>query len=150
MKLVFVCSNNRYRSVIAAAIASSLAPEIEVGTAGLAFCCESRAKNGKIVKRVERASPAVRAFLREKKGLDVSGHKSRRLTSRDAEEGLLIAMTARQERSIRVLYPNAEVRRLTNFDVPDPRKVDIEATYDLIETAVRELLAELVISANTA
>jgi protein-tyrosine-phosphatase len=76
--------------------------------------------------------------------MDVSGHKSRRLTARDVGEATLITMTARQERSIRELYPSADVRRLTAFDVPDPRKFDIAATYNLIDTAVRELLSELI------
>ena len=103
MKLVFVCTANVFRSVIAAGLCrkfledQELDRDITVDSAGIGDTSGNR-----------RPPLILRGFLAEL-GIDVAEHRSKRLT--EAAIGtadLIIPMTRRRERKILATFQSAE------------------------------------------
>jgi protein-tyrosine phosphatase len=87
------------------------------------------------------AEPHAQALMRER-GLDLSGHRARQLTSDEISPfELVLVMEARHERVVYALSPSARGRvhrvgRFGGFDVPDPYGRDrraFERSLALIE-----------------
>jgi protein-tyrosine phosphatase len=113
MKLVFVCTANAFRSVIAEGLCrkfledQALDKDITVDSAGIGGTCGNR-----------RPALILREFLAEL-GIDVVEHRSKRLTEETiGTADLIIPMTLRQERKIVTTFPSAEgkIRLLRSFD----------------------------------
>src|SRR5215469_10829148 len=101
MKLVFVCTANVFRSVVAEGLCRKFLKEreldrvIRVGSAGIG---DSRGN--------QRPAPILREFLAER-GIDVDEHLSKRLTEETIGTAeMIILMTRRQERKVLVTFPN--------------------------------------------
>jgi protein-tyrosine phosphatase len=147
MKLVFVCTANVFRSVIAEGLCrkflenQELDRDITVDSAGIGDTCGNR-----------RPAPILREFLKEL-GIDVAKHRSKRLTEEIIETAdLIVPMTRRQEQKILTIFPSAEgkTRLLRSFDPlsnhPDvkdpwePVSQKMHKAYDAIYPAVSGLI----------
>ena len=113
MKLVFVCTANVFRSVIAEGLCrkfledQALDKDITVDSAGIGDSCGNR-----------RPVLILREFLAEL-GIDVAEHRSKRLTEKTiGTADLIFPMTRRQEWKILTTFPSAEgkIRLLRSFD----------------------------------
>jgi protein-tyrosine phosphatase len=133
--LVFVCSANRVRSVMAAAIARKLVPQLPISSAGLS----PSAGQGR------KSPPRLRSFL-ARRGMNIEEHRSRRLTAEDANRNrLIVVMTTRQMNKVLQDFPNANVKLLADYEIFDDWKPltheKIKRMYALIYPAVVKLLA---------
>lgn len=115
MLVLFVCTGNICRSPIGegllrAAIASAGVAGVEVASAG------TWADEG------APATPAAVAVM-ETRGLDISGHRARRLAAREAEAAdLIVAMTSVHLREIETTAPYASPKVLLAKEVQEVRR----------------------------
>ena len=146
LTLLFVCSSNRTRGPLAAALFSQLAKEgglteWQADSAGL------RAQHGAAI-----AEP-VRAILAER-GLEPLRVGVQELTAKLAKSAeLILCMTRDQEREIRKRFVSARNKTKTvmsilreDRDVFDPNKQDLDryrACLAMMEPALRELVERL-------
>jgi protein-tyrosine phosphatase len=135
MKIVFVCTGNVFRSVVAEGLCRKFLKEqeldraITVDSAGIGDSCGNR-----------RPAPILREFLAER-GIDVGEHRSKRLTEETIRTaGLIIPMTRRQERKILTTLPSAEGKTylLGRFD-PLADHPDIKVTWEPVSEMMWEV-----------
>lgn len=138
-RVLMVCVGNVCRSPMAAAVLAD-----RLARRGIAVVVES-AGLAALVGRP--ADPLAQALLRER-GLDLSGHRARQLTTqliRDFE--LVLVMDADQQAEVERLLPGARGRvhrlgRFGGFDVPDPYRQErpaFERALALVERGVDDL-----------
>jgi protein arginine phosphatase len=134
LKLVFVCTANVFRSVIAEGLCRNFLENeeldrvITLDSAGIGDTCGNR-----------RPAPVLREFLAEL-GIDVTEHRSKRLTEEIIETAdLIIPMTSRQERKILTTFPSAEgkTRLLRRFD-PLSNHPDVKDPWEPVSQKMRE------------
>ena len=146
MEVLFICTGNTCRSPMASALFNSLA-----GEAGPSSCSAGIAAYDGLP-----ASPLALEAVRSEYGIDLSVHRSSRLTSpMVAAAGLLVVMTPEHRDLILELYPEAacKTRILTEFSdandykdigIPDPFGGNLDtyvATLRKMEPYIRSLLA---------
>ena len=139
MKVVFVCTANVFRSVVAEGVCRKFLKEqeldgiITVNSAGIGDSCGN-----------QRPAPILREFL-AKRGIDVGEHRSKRLTEETIRTaGFIVPMTRRQERKILTTFPSAEGKTylLRRFD-PLADHPDIKVTWEPVSEMMREVYDEI-------
>lgn len=120
--ILFVCTGNSCRSVMAQELLKKMlkdqAKKFVIRSAGTSA-----------LEGMSASSEAQRVMLRE--GIDISGHRSRRLTKEMIEEADLILVMEDVHRNIILnLYPEAEkkVYLLKSFIEDKPKNADLEIT----------------------
>ena len=135
MKVVFVCTANVFRSVVAEGVCRKFLKEqeldgiITVNSAGIGDSCGN-----------QRPAPILREFL-AKRGIDVGEHRSKRLTEETIRTaGFIVPMTRRQERKILTTFPSAEGKTylLRRFD-PLADHPDIKVTWKPVSEMMWEV-----------
>jgi protein-tyrosine-phosphatase len=135
VKIVFVCTANVFRSVVAEGLCRKFLEEqeldrvIRVDSAGVGNSCEN-----------QRPAPILREFLTEL-GIDVAAHRSKPLTEEIVGSAdLIVPMTRRQERKILTIFPSAEGKTclLRRFD-PLADHPDIRVTWEPVSEMMREV-----------
>jgi protein-tyrosine-phosphatase len=139
MKILFVCSGNTCRSPLAEVIARRIVAnaartDIEVSSAGTHAWDGSPASDGALLVGMER-------------GLDLSNHRSRKLTKAIVEASdLILVMAPSHVEEVRELVPDAKVYLLSAFTsggegkaVQDPFGGDLTGYRDAADELEREL-----------
>lgn len=122
MKILFVCSGNTCRSPLAEAIARRMfevagRADIEVSSAGTQAWDGSSASDGAILVGIER-------------GLDLSPHRSRMITTEIiAENDLILVMSSQHTARIKELSPDANVHLLAGYATGDPEGRPIQDPF---------------------
>jgi protein-tyrosine phosphatase len=133
-RILMVCTGNICRSPMAEAeLASRLAGR------RAAAVVESAGIAGLVG---HPADPMAQQLMRER-GIDISGHRGRKLTPeliRSFE--LILVMEAEQQRQVEAILPSARGRvhrigRWGNFDVPDPYRRDRAAFEQALSLILR-------------
>lgn len=143
-RILFVCTGNTCRSVMAAALAQRILAgmplegvQVEIASSGLAAMPGDSASAGAVT------------VMREK-GIDLSGHRSSLLTRQDVEDAdLVLTMTSGHREVLCRIVPSCKdkIHTLAQYagtfgDVPDPF-----GQSDHVYRRVAVTLEELVISA---
>ncbi|MCC8022209.1 MAG: low molecular weight protein arginine phosphatase [Clostridiales bacterium] len=139
-KIVFVCTGNTCRSPMAAALFARLVRErgkgeqIAVLSAGLAACDGDAA-----------AQNAVKAL--EERGIDLTDHRSRKMTRELLEEAEWVVCLSESHRQALLPHTDQPDKLMTlGADIPDPFGGDLE-TYrvcrDVLEQRCEELYEQL-------
>jgi protein-tyrosine-phosphatase len=144
MKILFVCSGNTCRSPLAEAImkrivADTGSKDIDVSSAGTQAWDGSSASDGSLLVGMER-------------GLDLSNHRSRRLTDEIiADSDLILVMAPSHLAHVKDMAPGANVHLLGGYGagesvgttLQDPFGGDLEAYRETANDLERELEALL-------
>ncbi len=137
-RISFVCAGNICRSPMAEALLSARlakVPGIRVNSAGLSALVG------------HPADPTAVALLRER-GIDLSRHRARQLTSHIVlESELVLVMERAHRRHVEAMFPAARGRvhllgRTRDFEVPDPyrgSRAAFEEALWLIERGLDDL-----------
>lgn len=137
-ELVFVCTINRHRSVIAANIFKKLvrdgnydiAKKAVISSAGIVTDVqkrELRAQGTAIARPLfgYRPMPCVILYMQKKEGIDVSDYRSRPLTSKIANAAdLVIAMGESHKQGILSTFPSTERKVFSLADLSYPFQFD--------------------------
>ncbi len=138
--IMFVCLGNICRSPLAEAIAKNIISElnldIKIASAGTVgyhqneMACEQSIKTAK------------------KHGIDLTKHRAQKLTQKHIKEyDLFIVMDKTNYRDLKKYKLNMKILGDFGFDgkaVPDPYFTgNIELVFDMIERAIKNMLAEL-------
>lgn len=100
-KLVFVCTGNTCRSPMAEGIAKKIAAEQN-------YSVEIISRATKIDPDEVVANPNA-VLLMAARGIDISGHQSKMIDEKDAEEAsLILTMTGRHKENVIKLFPDLE------------------------------------------
>ncbi|MEI7527980.1 MAG: low molecular weight protein arginine phosphatase [Elusimicrobiota bacterium] len=146
MKILFVCTGNTCRSVLAHYYANKVAAERELPPE---FYSAGLAADAGIPQ------PAIVAQLLEKEGIKDFKHIPVPLTAELAKKyGLILAMTADQKARIAGLYPEAAKKTFTlndyagvvGGDIADPYGCDDDfytGVFEIIKTAVKAAIEKL-------
>jgi protein-tyrosine-phosphatase len=140
MNILFVCSGNTCRSPLAEAIARRMLDlagrsDVHVSSAGTNAWDGSSASDGSILVGMER-------------GLDLSGHRSRKLTPEIvASSDLILVMSDQHLDVVREMNPDANVHLLAGFAagespgraVQDPFGGDLSSYRETADDLEREL-----------
>lgn len=137
MRVLVVCSGNTCRSPLGAAILADLAATdpamagVQVASAGTSARAGAPASEGSYLVALER-------------GLDLSAHRSRQVTTELVREAdLILTMGAAHSRRVSELGGAGKVHLLTEFagedgsDVPDPFGQDVSAYRETAERLER-------------
>ena len=141
-RILFVCTGNTCRSVMAAALAQKLLAgmtlegvQVEIASSGLAAMPGDSASEGAVT------------VMREK-GTDLSGHRASLLNRQDVEDAdLVLTMTSDHREALCRLMPSCtdQIHTLTRYagvfgDVPDPFGQS-DHVYRRVAAALEELVA---------
>ncbi|TDM10576.1 low molecular weight protein arginine phosphatase [Macrococcus lamae] len=138
MKVIFVCTGNTCRSPLAESIAKSLTENHEFTSRGLS------AYSGAPV------SQHSAALIRQHQLPEPS--TAEQFTDEDATADLIVTMSSSHKQYIEVMYPGANVYRLSEYaagdmqDINDPyggNMTAYERAYEQIEMYVRQLIETL-------
>ena len=140
MKIMFVCLGNICRSPLAEAIAKNIISELNLDIE-VASC-------GTTSYHQERPACQQSIDIAAKHGIDLTGHRAQKLTQKHMEEyDLFIVMDKSNYRDLKKYNLNMKILGDFGFDgkgVPDPYFTgNIEVVFDMIERAVKNMLAEI-------
>ncbi|MGC9001782.1 MAG: low molecular weight protein arginine phosphatase [Dictyoglomus sp.] len=135
MKIVFVCTGNTCRSPMAEYLFKDIMEKmnvynIELTSAGI-FAFEGR----------EPSQFSVKVML--EKGIDISSHRSKRLTIDLVKEASIVyTMTKDQLFILKEMYPNFKNKILTlgEEDIEDPFGLDIEKYREVRDKIEKEII----------
>ncbi|MCX5785024.1 MAG: low molecular weight protein arginine phosphatase [Elusimicrobia bacterium] len=146
MKILFICTGNTCRSVLARYYAAKLAGEgslpLEFSSAGLAA-------------EKDTVQPHIVPELLKKEGVTKFNHQPTRLTVKIVESAdLILTMTGAQKAGLTGLFPEAAAKTMTLLeyagfgaeDISDPYGRDdlfYFKTFELIKAAVKAALEKL-------
>ena len=139
--IMFVCLGNICRSPLAEAIANNIISElnldIEVASSGTAGYHQGE----------KACQPSIN--IAKKHGLDLKKHRAQKLTPQHMKEyDLFIVMDKSNYRDLKKYNLNMKILGDYGFDgkgVPDPYFTgNIELVFDMIERAVKNMLAEII------
>ncbi len=134
MQVVFVCTGNTCRSPMAEGILKNYKEDISVLSRGLY-----------VPEEINASFNSIKAM--EEMDIDISSHRSKQLTTREAEESdLVITMTQGHKNTILSAYPKFADKTFTlaeyagdSGDVSDPYGMDFDA-YRRCAKRIRELI----------
>ena len=118
MRVLFVCTGNICRSPMAAAMAAAAAKK-----RGIAIDADSA---GIYAQPDMEASDNAQRVMRERYGIDLSKHRSKRLTKQLIDGAdLVLCMTNAHEQAIASTFPNDKTKTLGNWagngeEIADP------------------------------
>ena len=100
-KILFICSGNTCRSVMAQALFQKLKDEIDSDLPFQAYSAGTRTLNG-------TSSPREAVFAMAKRGLDISKHQARQVAAKIMKDSLLVlTMTNQQKIFLNTHFPEA-------------------------------------------
>lgn len=137
--ILFICLGNICRSPMAEGLFQQALPDKQVFSAG-------------IDALVGQPADASSIQLMAERGIDISAHRARKLSSWMVYEAdLIVTMDRYQKHFLEVTYPDfknkvCRIGEFDNYDIPDPYLQGLNAfkqAYSLIDKGVGELITRI-------